>query len=95
MPTKGEANEGSSTLNNFLEMLLQAGALSSFRQDDNVSRQGVMNHQVTSHLMDLSFVRDATEMSIPESYAIQGLSLAHTSREGQAINLSAQTPKAA
>lgn len=77
----------------FLQVLLQAGALSSFRQDDNVARQGVMNHQVTAHLMDLSFVRDATEMSIPESYAVQGLSLSHLPREAQGINLSSQTPK--
>jgi hypothetical protein len=76
----------------FLQVVLQAGALSSFRQDDNVARQGVMNHQVSAHLMDLSFVRDATEMSIPESYAVQGLSLSHTPREGQAINLSDRTP---
>lgn len=76
----------------FLQVLLQAGALSSFRQDDNVARQGVMNHQVTAHLMDLSFVRDATEMSIPESYAVQGLSLSHHPREASAINLSDRTP---
>jgi hypothetical protein len=76
----------------FLQVLLQAGALSSFRQDDTVARQGVMNHQVTAHLMDLSFVRDATEMSIPESYAVQGLSLSHTPREAQSINLSDRTP---
>lgn len=77
----------------FLQSLLQAGALSSFRQDDNVSRQGVMNHQVTAHLMDLSFVRDATEMSIPESYAVQGLSMSMLPRESQGINLSSATPK--
>lgn len=80
-------------MNEFLSMLLQIGALSSFRADDNVARQGVMNHQVTSHLMDLSFVRDSVEMSIPESYAVQGLSLAHLPREAQGINLSSQTPK--
>jgi hypothetical protein len=77
----------------FLQVLLQAGALSAFRQDDNVSRQGVMNHQITAHLMDLSFVRDATEMSIPESYAVQGLSMSHLPREAQSLNLAAQTPK--
>ena len=93
MVTSSEGGSGS--VNTFLEMLLQIGALSAFRQDDNVSRQGVMNHQVTSHLMDLSFVRDATEMSIPESYAVQGLSMAHTAREAQSINLAAQTPQKA
>lgn len=80
-------------MNDFLAMLLQAGALSSFRQDDSVARQGVMNHQSTAHLMDLTFVRDATEMSIPESYAVQGLSLSHLPREAQGINLSAKTPQ--
>lgn len=76
-----------------LAQLLAVGALSSFRQDDNVMRQGVMNHQIASHLMDLQFIRDATEMSIPESYAVQGLSLAHTPRESQAHNLASVTPK--
>lgn len=81
-------------MNEFLAGLLSAGALSSFRQDDAVARQAVMNHQTASHLMDLSFIRDACEMSIPESYAVQGLSLSHLPREAQGINLSAQTPKA-
>jgi len=76
----------------FITMLLQVGAMSSFRADDMVQRQGVMNHQVTAHLMDLAFVRDHTEMSIPESYAIQGLSLAHGPREAQAGNLASITP---
>lgn len=80
-------------MNEFLQSLLQAGALSSFRQDDSVARQGVMNHQIASHLMDLSFIRDATEMSIPESYAVQGLSLATLPREAQSLNLASQTPK--
>lgn len=80
-------------MDEFLQSLLQAGALSSFRQDDSVARQGVMNHQVAAHLMDLSFIRDATEMSIPESYAVQGLSLATLPRESQALNLAGQTPK--
>lgn len=77
----------------FLNMILQMGALSAYRQDDNVARQGVMNHQVTSHLMDLTFVRDATEMSIPESYAVQGLSLAQGPREAAQTNLASGTPK--
>lgn len=78
----------------FLQSLLQAGALSSFRQDESVARQGVMNHQVAAHLMDLAFVRDSTELSIPESYAVQGLSLSTAAREAQGQNLAAQTPKA-
>jgi hypothetical protein len=51
-----------------------------------------MNHQTASHLMDLSFVRDACEMSIPESYAVQGLSMSHMPREAAALNLADRTP---
>lgn len=72
--------------------VLKASMLTSFRQDDNVARQGVMNHQTASHLMDLSFVRDATEMSIPESYAVQGLANSQTVREAGPTNLAAGTP---
>ncbi len=79
-------------MNEVLAGILQLGALSSFRQDDNVSRQGVMNHQIASHLMDLSFIRDACEMSIPEAYAVSGLSLATAPREAQALNLADRTP---
>lgn len=80
-------------MNALLELLLGVGSLSSLRHDDAVARQGVMNHQTSAHLMDLSFVRDATEMSIPESYAVQGLSLSHTPREAVATNLASGTPK--
>ena len=75
-----------------LQLLLGVGSLSSLRHDDAVARQGVMNHQTSAHLMDLSFVRDATEMSIPESYAVQGLSLSHTPREAIVTNLASDTP---
>lgn len=71
------------TMDEFATQLLKVGALSDLRQDAAVARQGVMNHQQAAHLMDLSFIRDACEMSIPESYAVQGLSLAHTAREAQ------------
>lgn len=73
--------------------ILQVGALTSLRQDDNVSRQGVMNHQTASHLMDLAFIRDATEMSIPESYAVQGLALSQLPAQAAGMNLGSQTPK--
>lgn len=56
--------------------LLLLGAITGLRHDEQVSRQGVMNHQIASHLMDLSFIRDATEMSIPESFAAAGLKTA-------------------
>ena len=82
-------------MDTYAENLLKAQMLSSFRQDDNVGRQAVINHQLACHLMDLTFIRDATEMSIPESYAIQGLSMAQLPREAQGINLASQTPKAA
>jgi hypothetical protein len=80
-------------MDEFAAQVLKAGMLSSLRQDESVARQGVINHQTTAHLMDLSFVRDATELSIPESYAVQGLSLATTPRESQVLNLASQTPK--
>lgn len=80
-------------MDTFLQNILAMGALSSFRQDDNVSRQGVMNHQTSSHLMDLSFIRDATEMSIPESYAVQGLALSTLPAQAAGVNLGSQTPK--
>ena len=72
--------------------LLAVGALTSLRADDSVTRQGVMNHQTAAHLMDLSFIRDATEMSIPESYAVQGLSLSTLPAQAAGMNLGAITP---
>jgi hypothetical protein len=76
----------------FATELLKASMLGSLRQDEIVARQGVMNHQTAAHLMDLAFVRDATEMSIPESYAIQGLSLSHAPREAQSLSLADRVP---
>jgi len=80
-------------MDEFATQMLKASMAGSLRQDEIVARQGVMNHQTAAHLMDLSFVRDSTEMSIPESYAVQGLSMAQAPREAQAGNLAAQTPK--
>lgn len=82
-------------MDELLQALLGMGGLSSFRQDDNVARQGVMNHQTAAHLMDLSFIRDATEMSIPESYAVQGLALSTLPSQSAGMNLGSQTPKPA
>jgi hypothetical protein len=79
-------------MDEFATQLLKASMLGSLRQDEIVARQGVMNHQTAAHLMDLSFVRDATEMSIPESYAVQGLSMSQAPREAQALNLADRTP---
>jgi hypothetical protein len=80
-------------MNELMNALLGMGALSSLRHDDAVARQGVMNHQTACHLMDLSFVRDATEMSIPESYAVQGLALSQLPAQAAGMNLGSQTPK--
>ena len=76
----------------FLAGLLAVGALTSLRADDSVTRQGVMNHQTAAHLMDLSFIRDATELSIPESYAIQGLALSSLPAQSAGMNLGSGTP---
>lgn len=81
-------------MNELMNALLGMGALSSLRHDDAVARQGVMNHQTASHLMDLSFVRDATEMSIPESFAVQGLALSNLPAQAAGMNLGGSTPKA-
>jgi len=80
-------------MDEYATQLLKASMLSSFRQDDAVARQGVMNHQNSAHLMDLSFIRDATEMSIPEAAAAGTLSLSTGPREAMATNLAAGTPK--
>jgi len=81
-------------MDEFAVQLLKSSMLSAMRQDETVARQSVMNHQTSAHLMDLSFVRDATEMSIPESYAVQGLSMSQMPRESQALNLADRTPVA-
>jgi hypothetical protein len=79
-------------MDEFACQLLKASMLGSLRQDEAVARQAVMNHQTAAHLMDLCFVRDATEMSIPESYAVQGLSMSQMPREAAALNLADRTP---
>jgi hypothetical protein len=80
-------------MNELLASMLTVGALSALRHDDTVSRQGVMNHQTSAHFMDLSFIRDAVEMSIPESYAVQGLALSQLPAQAAGMNLGSQTPK--
>ena len=80
-------------MNDLLAAILGIGALGSLRQDEAVGRQGVMNHQTAAHLMDLAFVRDHTEMSIPESYAVQGLQLSQLPAQAAGMNLGSQTPK--
>lgn len=79
-------------MNELLTALLGVGALSSLRQDEAVARQGVMNHQTSAHFMDLMFVRDANEMSIPESYAVQGLAMSQLPRETAGLRTSIHVP---
>lgn len=87
-------NEGNK-MDEYALQVLKASLVTSFRQDDAVARQAVINHQASCQLMLLSFIRDATEMSIPESYAVQGLANAQTTREAPVQNLAARTPSAA
>jgi hypothetical protein len=47
------------------------------------------------NLLDMTIARDATEISIPESYAVQGLSMSQAPREAVAANTAARTPNAA
>lgn len=61
------------SINPVLSAILALTGIGNYAQDSNVARQGVMNHQQESHLCTLAFIRDHTEMSIPESYACQGL----------------------
>ena len=79
-------------MDTLLANLLGVGALSSLRQDDAVARQGVMNHQTSAHFMDLMFVRDANEMSIPESYAVQGLAASQLPRDAAGLRTSIHIP---
>ena len=81
-------------MDEFALQLLKMGALNDLRQDAAVARQGVMNHQQAAHLMDLSFIRDATEMSIPESYAVQGLATSQAPREAMGLRTAIHVPVA-
>lgn len=80
-------------MDQLLTAILGSSAISSLRQDETVARQGVMNHQTASHLMDLSFINAQTEMSIPESYAVQGLSLSNLPAQTAGMNTAVRTPQ--
>lgn len=82
-------------MDEFLANALKAQVLSNVAKDEHIARQGIMNHQTACHLMDLSFVRDATEMSIPESYAVQGLAASQLPRDTAGLNTSHLTPSTA
>lgn len=77
-----------------LTAMLGVSAIGSLRQDEAVARQGVMNHQTSAHLMDLAFIRDHTEMSIPESYAVQGLAMGHLPGQIAGLQTASQSPAA-
>lgn len=79
-------------MDNLVQLLLSIGALSSLRMDETVNRQAVMSFVAGSGLMFFTFVRDATEMSIPEAYAVSGLSLSTLPREAVGANLASGTP---
>lgn len=76
-----------------LTAILGVSAIGDLRQDASVARQGVMNHQTASHLMDLSFINAQTEMSIPESMAVSGMTLSTLPAQAAGMNLSSQTPQ--
>lgn len=81
-------------MDEYAVQLLKIQAVSALRQDENVARQGVMNHQIAAHLMDMAFIRDQTEVSVPEAYAMQGLSMAQGTREAQANRTAIHIPTA-
>lgn len=77
-----------------MQQLLMNSALSGMRQDEAVARQGVMNHQTTAHLMDLSFTEKAVKMDIAESFAAQGLSYSNAGRDAMVLRTSTHVPAA-
>lgn len=76
-----------------MAMLAMQG-MASLRHDDAVARQGVMNHQTSAHMMDMVFIQSVTEVSVPESYAMQGLSASTLPVNAAGMNLASGTPKA-
>ena len=79
-------------MDTFMQQLLMNSALSGMRQDEAVARQGVMNHQTTAHLMDLSFTEKAVKMDIAESFAAQGLSHANAPRDAMGLRTAVHVP---
>lgn len=60
-------------MNDSMQSVLLADVFASRRKDEAIERGALMNFFASAQLCTLAFVRDATEMSIPESYAVQGL----------------------
>ena len=75
-----------------LQNTLQADVISEKRRDGQIAQQALMTFCGYSGLLGFSFVRDATELSLPEAYAVSGLSLATGPREAVQSNLASQTP---
>ena len=61
-------------MNESMQSVLLADVFASRRKHEAIERGALMNFFSSNQFCTLSFVRDATEMSIPESYAVQGLS---------------------
>lgn len=80
-------------MDTFLLSLLQSSSLSALRQDEAVARQGVMNHQTTAHLMDLSFTEKAVKMDLAESFAAQGLAHANIGRDAMGLRTAIHVPE--
>ena len=74
---------------------LYVGALGALRQDESVFRQMTVNFGSVTHFTDLMFVRDTNEMSIPESYACQGIGLSFMPANAAGMSLSSGTPQPA
>ena len=79
-------------MDEFLSKVLMSGVLSDHRQDTAVARQGVMNHQVSCHLMDLEFIQQANEFSITEAIAMQGINASQLPRDVAGLQTAAGTP---
>jgi hypothetical protein len=78
-----------------IDAVVAGDLLSAQRADQNVTRQGVMNHQTAAHFMDLSFTRDAFEMSIPEAAAISNLNQGQLAGLVAGLNTGHSTPSSA
>lgn len=63
-------------MDEMIETMLKLQAMGSFRNDESVARQAVMNHTTAAHFADMGFIRDALEPSTVEAFALQGLAAA-------------------
>jgi hypothetical protein len=80
---------------NTIQAVTAGDLLTAARADANVTRQGVMNHQTAAHFMDMSFTRDAFEMSIPEAAAISNLNQGQLAGLVAGLNTGHSTPSSA